>query len=89
MKKPALFALASGAVLPLVAAAALAIIMPALGTWAVVMAIAIVAGTAIAWIGHERYLLLASVREQIDAGVLAALKALGETKKETKAAKRG
>lgn len=87
MKKPALFALASGAVLPLVAAAALAIIMPALGTWAVVMAIAIVAGTAIAWIGHERYLLLASVREQIDAGVLAALKALGETKKETKAAR--
>ena len=86
MKKPALFAWASGVVLPLVAAAVLAIIMPALETWVVVMAIAIIAGAATAWIGHEGYLLLASVREQIDAGVQTALKALGEAKEETKAA---
>lgn len=87
MKKPALFAWASGVVFPLVAAAVLAIIMPALETWVVVMAIAIIAGAATAWIGHAGYLLLASVREQIDAGVQTALKALGEAKEQTKAAR--
>lgn len=87
MKKPVLFALASGAVLPLVAVAVLAIIMPALGTWVVVMAIAIIAGASVAWIGHEGYQLLASVRERIDAGTQTTLKALGEEREETKVAR--
>ena len=85
MKKPVLFASACGAVFPLVAAATLAIVMPALGTWVVVMAIAIVAGASVAWIGHEGYLLLASVREQIEAGTRTTLKELGESRKETRA----
>ena len=87
MKKPVLFALASGAVLPLVAVAVLAIIMPALGTWVVVMAIAIIAGASAAWIGHEGYQLLASVRERIDAGTQTTLKTLGEAREETEVAR--
>lgn len=87
MKKPVLFALASGAVLPLVAVAVLAIIMPALGTWVVVMAIAIIAGASAAWIGHEGYQLLASVRERIDAGTQTTLKALGEAGEKTEVAR--
>lgn len=85
MKKSVLFASACGVVFPLVAAATLAIVMPTLGTWVVVMAIAIVAGASAAWIGHEGYLLLASVREQIDAGTQTTLKELGESREETRA----
>ena len=87
MKKSVLFALASGAVIPLVAAAVLAVIMPSLGTWAVVVGIAVVAGAFSAWAGHERYQLLASVRERIDAGTQTTIKALGEARKETRVAR--
>ena len=68
MKKSLLLALASGAVFPLVAMAVLAIIMPPLVTWVVVVGIAFVAGGFSALSGHEWYQLLMNVREQINKG---------------------
>lgn len=68
MKKSLLLALASGAVFPLVAMAVLAIIMPPLVTWVVVVGIALVAGGFSALAGHEWYQLLMNVRERINKG---------------------
>ena len=86
MKKSLLFELANGAVFPLVATAVLAIIMPPLVTWVVVVGIALVAGGFSALAGHERYQLLMNVREQIDKGTQMALQALGDAREEAKTA---
>ena len=85
MKKSVLFAL--GAVFPLVALAVLTIIMPPLGTWVVVVGIAVIAGVFSAWAGQELGRLLLSVRERIDSGTQTTLKALGEANEETRAAR--
>ena len=84
MKKSVLFAF--GAIPPLVATAVLAIIIPPLGTWCIVVGIAMVTGVFSAWAGHERNQLLVSVREQIDKGTQTTLKALEKAREETKTA---
>ena len=73
MKKTVL--LAFGAVFPLVALAVLTIVMPSVGTWAIVMGLAVVAGVLSAQAGQELVQLLLSIRE-----------GLGEANKEAKAA---
>lgn len=73
MKKTVLFAF--GAVFPLVAVAVLTIVMPPVGTWAIVMGLAVVAGVLSAQAGQELVQLLLSIRE-----------GLGETNKDAKAA---
>ena len=73
MKKTVLFAF--GAVFPLVALAVLTIVMPPVGTWAIVMGLAVVAGVLSAQAGQELVQLLLSIRE-----------GLGEANKEAKAA---
>ena len=73
MKKTVL--LAFGAVFPLVALAVLTIVMPPVGTWAIVMGLAVVAGVLSAQAGQELVQLLLSIRE-----------GLGEANKEAKAA---
>ena len=73
MKKTVLFAF--GAVSPLVALAVLTIVMPPVGTWAIVMGLAVVAGALSAQAGQELVQLLLSIRE-----------GLGEANKEAKAA---
>ncbi len=73
MKKTVLFAF--GAVFPLVALAVLTIVMPPVGTWAIVMGLAVVAGVLSAQAGQELVQLLLSIR-----------KGLGEANKEAKAA---
>jgi len=67
--------LAFGAVFPLVALAVLTIVMPPVGTWAIVMGLAVVAGVLSAQAGQELVQLLLSIRE-----------GLGEGNKEAKAA---
>ena len=61
MKKTVLFAF--GAVFPLVALAVLTIVMPPVGTWAIVMGLAVVAGVLSAQAGQELVQLLLSIRE--------------------------
>ena len=73
MKKTVL--LAFGAVFPLVALAILTIVMPSVGTWAIVIGLAVVAGVLSAQAGQELVQLLLSIRE-----------GLGEANKEAKAA---
>ena len=73
MKKTVL--LAFGAVFPLVALAVLTIVMPSVGTWAIVMGLAVVVGVLSAQAGQELVQLLLSIRE-----------GLGEANKEAKAA---
>lgn len=73
MKKTVLFAF--GAVFPLVALAVLTIVMPPVGTWAIVMGLAVIAGALSAQAGQELVQLLLSIRE-----------GLGEANKEAKAA---
>ena len=73
MKKTVL--LAFGAVFPLVALAILTIVMPPVGTWAIVIGLAVVAGALSAQAGQELVQLLLSIRE-----------GLGEANKEAKAA---
>ena len=73
MKKTVLFAF--GAVFPLVALAVLTIVMPPVGTWAIVMGFAVVAGVLSAQAGQELVRLLLSIREGI-----------GEANKEAKTA---
>ena len=61
MKKTVLFAF--GAVFPLVALAVLTIVMPPVGTWAIVMGLAVVAGALSAQAGQELVQLLLSIGE--------------------------
>ena len=72
LKKTVLFAF--GAVFPLVALAVLTIVMPPIGTWAIVTGLAVVAGVLSAQAGQELVQLLLSIRE-----------GLGEANKEAKA----
>ena len=73
MKKTVLFAF--GAVFPLVALAVLTIVMPPVGTWVIVMGLAVGTGVLSAQAGQELVQLLLSIRE-----------GLGEANKEAKAA---
>ena len=73
MKKTVLFAF--GAVFPLVALAVLTIVMPPVGTWAIVMGLAVGTGVLSAQAGQELVQLFLSIRE-----------GLGEANKEAKAA---
>lgn len=72
MKKTVLFAF--GAVFPLVALAVLTIVMPPVGTWVIVMGLAVGTGVLSAQAGQELVQLLLSIRE-----------GLGEANKEAKA----
>ncbi len=71
-----------GAVVPLVAAAALAIINPPLAIWAVVMGIAVAAGIVAARSGQALHQLLVSVRERVDAGAETTARALAQASEE-------
>ena len=84
MNKTALLAFA--AVFLLVALAALILIMPPVGTWVVVLGIAVVAGGLSAWAGQELGVLLLGIRQGIDAGTEKTLTALAEANEATKAA---